>query len=249
MNIKSPLSGKVLIVLFLMFFSAFLIFLLPVSLIGNELNKNGVYFSNQSGSFWHGKFEQVFIVNTEWQILELKPSFLSFLGQGLKFDFMLKSEDRYSKGQSTIQDGFIILKDVIIRSDITYKQNGTEFNSIIGLNANELILEKNGQCLQGEFNIEMDLLSRFSEIMRMDFPAMRGTGICQNGIVSINMDAAQDGLEASYLGEFVKNKQSGLLSIKLTAIMEQNNQVTNILRQYGFKKTKDQWQANMEIGL
>ena len=55
------------------------------------------------------------------------------------------------------------------------------------------------------------LLNRqgFSEIMNMDLPAMQGSGLCQNGIVSINMEASKDDFRASYLGEFVKNKQSG----------------------------------------
>ena len=82
-----------------------------------------------------------------------------------------------------------------------------------------------------------------------DLPAMQGSGLCQNDIVFINMEALKDGFRASYLGEFVKNKQSGLLSIKLPAIIAQNSQVINLLGQYGFEKMQDQWQANMEIGL
>ena len=249
MNFRSPLSYKFLIILFALFFSLFLIVNLPVSLIGKELNKNGVYFSDQYGTFWHGQFGQVLIMNTRWQSLALKPSFLSLFGQGLTFDFILKSADRLLQGKSTIQDDYLILNNVTIRSDIIYKQNGRSLNSTIGLEANEIVLEKNGQCQGDEFNIEMDFLNQFSDLMNIDFPLMKGTGVCQNGIVSINMGAAQNGIEASYLGEFVKNKQSGLLSIKLPAIMEENNQMTNILQQFGFEKTRDQWQANMEIGL
>ena len=248
-DIKSPLSSKVLIILFLICLLGFIIYSLPVSLVGKELNKNGVYFSNQSGSFWNGQFDQVSMLNTNWQSLELKPSISSLLGQGLRFDFILKSQDRYSQGKSTINDQNLILNDLIIRSDVRYRQNGNSYNSIVGIVADELIIGKNGECQQGDFNIEMDLLNQFSEIMNMDLPAMQGSGLCQNGIVSLNMEASKDGFRASYYGEFVKNKQSGLLSIKLPAIMAQNSQVTNLLGQYGFERMQDQWQSNMEIGL
>lgn len=248
-DIKSPLSMKFLIILFVIILFGFVLFSLPVSIIGKQLNKNGIYFSNQSGTFWIGKFEQVSILNTDWQNLELKPSFLSLLGQDLKFDFILNSTDRYSQGNATINDEFVILNDLIIRSDILYKQNGNNLNAVAGINGSELIIGKNGQCQKGQFNIEMDLLNQFSEIMNTDFPAMQGIGLCQNGIISIKMEAEKDKLVASYLGEFVKNKQSGLLSIKLPPIMEQNSQATNFLRQYGFMKIQDQWQINMEIGL
>lgn len=246
---KSTLSSKVLIILFLLCLFGFIIYSLPVSLVGKELNKNGVYFSNQSGSFWNGQFDQVSMLSTNWQSLELKPSISSLLGQGLRFDFILKSQNRYSQSKSTINDQHLILNDLIIRSDVRYRQNGSNFDSILCINADELIIGKNGDCQQGEFNIEMDLLSQFSEFMNMDIPAMQGLGLCQNGIVSINMEASKDDFHASYLGEFVKNKQSGLLSIKLPAIMAQNSQVTNLLGQYGFVEMQDQWQANMEIGL
>ena len=129
-DIKSPLSSKALIILFLFCLLGFIIYSLPVSLVGKELNKNGVYFSNQSGSFWNGQFDQVSMLNTNWQSLELKPSISSLLGQGLRFDFILKSQGRYAQGKSTINDQHLILNDLIIRSDVLYRQNGNNFNSI-----------------------------------------------------------------------------------------------------------------------
>ncbi len=249
-NALPTLPVKWLMGLFVLCFLALCLYSLPAKILGGYLKDYGVHCRGISGSVWDAQFSSVTFANQHWPEMKLSLSGLSILLGNLEAALDIRNDQsELSTVISEYENGYVALGPLIGATSLNIMQNGQIYPSRISIDADQVVVDQNGICRSGDFNIRTDFLNLFLSKLADDIPVLSGSADCMDGRITISMQTEKNGIEIMFAGEVSDNRQDGIITLMLPEKLEQNQTVIGELNASGFKKNGTIWEATMEIGV